>query len=121
MRLIATKRVYDPWSEDDGFRVLVDRLWPRGIAKEKAKIDLWYKDVAPSTVLRQWFHHGPAEWEEFRRRYEEELKNNPEALEKFSESLEGQEKITLIYGAKDREHNQAQILKSYMEKCLGEN
>lgn len=119
MRRITTKRVYDPWSEDDGFRVLIDRLWPRGIAREKAKIDLWRKDVAPSTELRQWFHHGPAEWEEFRRRYEEELKNHPEALEELSRSLEGREKVTLLYAARDREHNQAQILKSCLEKYWG--
>ena len=120
MRQITTKRVYDPWSEDDGFRVLVDRLWPRGVAKEKARIDLWCKDIAPSTELRQWFHHGPAEWEEFRRRYEEELKNNPEALEAFFKSIEKQEKVTLIYAAKDRKHNHALILKLYLEKYSGE-
>lgn len=116
---ITTKRVYDPWSVGDGFRVLVDRLWPRGVAKEKAQIDLWCKDVAPSTELRQWFHRGPAEWEEFRRRYVEELKNNPEALETFFKSIKGQEKATLIYAAKDREHNHALILKSYLEKYSG--
>lgn len=119
MRQITTKRVYDPWSADDGFRVLVDRLWPRGVAKEKARIDLWCKEVTPSTELRQWFHRGPAEWGEFRRRYEEELENNPAALEAFFKSIEGQEKVTLVYAARDQERNHARILKSYLEKYSG--
>src|ERR1700761_9116634 len=77
---VRIKRVYEPRSEQDGKRILVDRLWPRGLSKEKAAVDLWLKDVAPSTELRKWFAHDPARWTEFRRRYEEELKQTPAPL-----------------------------------------
>lgn len=111
---ILLKRAYEPFSAGDGFRILVDRLWPRGIAKNTAHIDLWLKEIAPSTALRQWFGHEPSKWEEFRRRYREELRHNPEAVAQIMEHLRGGA-VTLVYGAKDEEHNQAVVLKEYLE------
>ena len=111
---ITIKRIYDEASDDDGFRVLVDRLWPRGISKERARIDLWVKDVAPSTELRQWFHHDAANWEEFLTRYRKELAQNKTALDELRATLKGKPKVTLLYGAKDEKHNQALILKDIL-------
>ncbi|WP_337170969.1 DUF488 domain-containing protein [Gemmatimonas aurantiaca] len=105
---VALKRAYDPPSPEDGKRVLVDRLWPRGVSKAEAHIDLWLKDVAPSTDLRTWFAHDPAKWGEFERRYRAELAKNP-ALEELRE-LVATHSVTLVYGAKDTEHNQAVVL-----------
>ena len=116
---ILTKRVYEPWSEDDGFRVLVDRLWPRGIAKDKGRIDLWYKEIAPSHELRRWFHHETANWPEFQRRYRLELEAMPETVAAFSALLAGKEKVTLLYGAKDEAHNQAVELRSFLAARKG--
>ena len=112
---IATKRVYEPWSEQDGFRVLVDRLWPRGISKDKGRIDLWFKDIAPSSELRIWFHHEAANWPEFKRRYRLELEAMPETVATFCTLLAGREKVTLLYGAKDEERNQAVLLRSFLQ------
>ncbi len=108
---ILLKRVYDPWSAEDGFRVLVDRLWPRGLAKEAAKVDLWSRDVAPSDGLRKWFHHESPDWPEFRRRYLAELEQTPAAVADLLERLRGRSKVTLLFGAKDAERNQAAVLK----------
>lgn len=105
---VALKRAYDSPSPEDGKRVLVDRLWPRGVSKAEAHIDLWLKDVAPSTDLRKWFAHDPAKWVEFERRYRAELAKNP-ALEELRE-LVATHSVTLVYGAKDTEHNQAVVL-----------
>lgn len=110
---ILIKRIYESPAKSDGFRVLVDRLWPRGISKEKAKLDLWLPDLGPSTTLRQWFNHDPARWEEFRRRYYAELNTKQELVTE----LKGQAKrgtVTLLYSAKDEEHNQAVALRSYL-------
>jgi len=111
---ILTKRVYEPWSEEDGFRVLVDRLWPRGMAKDKARIDLWYKDIAPSHELRRWFHHEVSDWPEFQRRYRLELEAMPETVDAFCALLAGWEKVTLLYGAKNEIQNHAAVLRSFL-------
>jgi len=106
---VQLKRAYDPPSPRDGTRILVDRQWPRGISKAKARIDLWLKDVAPSTNLRQWFGHDPARWSEFRRRYRAELKRQPEALVRLR-TLARQGRVTLVFGARDARRNQAVVL-----------
>ena len=112
--IILLKRVYDPSEPSDGFRILVDRLWPRGISKNSAHIDLWLKNIAPSTSLRKWFDHDPLKWIEFRERYFLELQNNPEAVNQLTE-LVHHDVVTFIYGAKDREYNHAIVLKEYLE------
>jgi uncharacterized protein YeaO (DUF488 family) len=110
---VQLKRAYDSPSPRDGMRVLVDRLWPRGMRKAKARIDLWLKDVAPSTALRQWFGHDPARWSEFRRRYRAELKRQPEALAQLRK-LARQRRVTLVFGARDERRNQAVVLKEVL-------
>ena len=106
---IAIKRVYQEPDPADGFRILVDRLWPRGHSKERAKIDLWLKDIAPSTELRKWFNHDPAKWTEFQKRYKQELKSKGDLLDAIKEKLH-QGPVTLLYGAKDEAHNEAVVL-----------
>ena len=106
---IRIKRAYEAPGAEDGERILVDRLWPRGLTKEKAKIDLWLKDLAPSGELRKWFAHDPARWTEFQSRYKAELKSNKEQFSLLrQEAAKGN--VTLIYAAKDQEHNEAVIL-----------
>ncbi len=112
---VHIKRVYEPPAKADGYRVLVDRLWPRGLTKDKARVDLWLKDVAPSNELRKWFHHEAANWTEFRRRYERELRDNPEALQQLRDAVR-EHATTLVYGAKDEEHNQAVVLRDLLAK-----
>ena len=109
------KRVYEKPDKDDGLRILVDRLWPRGLTKEKASIDLWLKDIAPSTGLRKWFSHDPEKWDEFRKRYKEELKKNIEPVSLLNEKLK-QGEVTLVYGARDEEHNEALVLKELFSR-----
>lgn len=112
---IKIKRVYSAPAVDDGKRILVDRLWPRGLTKAKAKVDLWLKDVAPSNDLRKWFAHDPLKWSEFKKKYAEELANCPDALIALQEeSKHGQ--ITLLYGAKDEWHNEAVVLLALLQK-----
>jgi uncharacterized protein YeaO (DUF488 family) len=108
---VALKRAYDEPAASDGTRVLVERLWPRGLSKERAHIDLWLKDVAPSTELRQWFHHDPQKFPEFRRRYETELKSETaqEALTKLRE-IAKQGQLTLVFAAHDAEYSNAVVL-----------
>lgn len=106
---VRTKRVYLEPEDIDGTRILVDRLWPRGLTKEKAKVDLWLKDVAPSTELRKWFAHDAAKWAEFQERYAEELKSKGEPLALLKQKV-AEGPVTLLYGAKDEEHNEAVIL-----------
>ena len=103
------KRVYELPNKHDGRRILVDRLWPRGLTKEKASIDLWLKDIAPSTELRKWFGHNPDRWEEFKERYLDELKGNSEQIQLLKQELD-KGIVTLVYGAKDEEHNQAVVI-----------
>lgn len=116
---IAIKRVYDPWSEQDGLRLLVDRLWPRGISKEAARIDLWLKDMAPSAELRKKFHNNPERWQEFKSRYREELAQAPQALREFARHTQGRERVTFLYAAKDMEHNNARALREILEEGIG--
>lgn len=110
---VMLKRAYEAPVPTDGKRILVDRLWPRGLAKVKARIDLWLKDVAPSTELRQWFGHDPVKWPEFRKRYRAELKTNP-ALEELR-ALSRRGDITLVYAARDPLHNEAVVLKQILD------
>jgi uncharacterized protein YeaO (DUF488 family) len=112
---VRIKRVYAAAAPDDGKRVLVDRLWPRGIRKAGAGVDLWLKEVAPSTELRKWFGHEPARWEEFRQRYAAELAGNP-AFTELSAQLDA-EPLTLLYGAHDETHNQAVVLADCLRKA----
>ena len=109
------KRVYDDPAKPDGWRVLVDRVWPRGLTKREAKIDDWLKEVAPSTRLRKWFGHDPARWVEFKNRYTAELKDHRGPLDQLAHKAKGRT-ITLLFGAKDVEHNNAVALKEYIEK-----
>jgi uncharacterized protein YeaO (DUF488 family) len=111
---IVIKRVYDPPTQDDGYRVLVDRLWPRGLSKAQAKIDLWLKDAAPSAGLRRWFNHDPAKWHEFKRRYFSELKQRAELTSQLKKKAKSN-RVTLLYGAKDTVHNNALALKEYLK------
>lgn len=108
--MLKIKRVYEKPDKNDGFRVLVDRLWPRGVSKEKAKLDLWLNDIGPSDKLRKWFNHEIEKWEEFEEKYKKELKSNPESLKKLQEVIKKEKTVTLLYGAKDTEHNQAVVL-----------
>ena len=112
---IYLKRIYDKPSPKDGFRVLVDRLWPRGVKKEDAKIDLWCKDIAPSNDLRKWFGHNPAKWDEFRHRYFEELDNHRTELFLLSGKI-GKTPLTLLFSAKDKIFNNAAALLEYIKK-----
>ena len=114
MHPIHLRRVYDAPGVDDGFRVLVDRLWPRGLAKEKLACDLWLKEIAPSPGLRRWFGHVPERWQEFRRRYIAELDKQPELVEQLREQAR-KTPLTLLYAARDETHNQAVVLKEYLE------
>lgn len=109
---IRIKRVYEPPETGDGVRVLIDRLWPRGLSHERAQVDHWLKDLAPSSELRTWFGHDPAKFAEFRRRYLAELKDSSEAQEALAQirSLAAKGSITLVYGARDTEHNDAVVL-----------
>lgn len=114
---VYLKRVYEPAAPADGVRVLVDALWPRGVGKAKARLHEWSKDVAPSKELRQWFGHDPARWDEFRRRYRAELADKPETLEHLR-SLARERPVTLLFSARDTEHNNAVVLKEVLEEGL---
>lgn len=107
------KRIYEPAAASDGARVLVDRVWPRGVSKDAAALTLWLKEVAPSAGLRKWFGHDPARWEEFQRRYGAELDANAEAVGVLRNMLRSG-RVTLLYGARDTEHNQAVALKNHL-------
>ena len=110
---IRTKRVYDDASANDGFRVLVDRLWPRGMTKERVGADAWMKELAPSTELRKWFKHEAPKWTEFKRRYFQELDKKQKILDDFRQTIKAGP-VTLLYSAQDTEHNHAIALKEYM-------
>lgn len=112
---VRIKRAYEPADPDDGCRVLVDRLWPRGVSKEAARLDHWLKEVAPSTELRKWFGHDPAKWEEFQRRYQRELDANPEAIDRLVD-WGREDRLTLVYGAADTVHNDAVVLAAYLDR-----
>lgn len=108
------ERIYESTASDDSYRVLVDRLWPRGISKERAALNEWNKEIAPTDELRKWFNHDPEKFPEFSRRYMKELDNNPAAAE-AKNNWNKQSAVTLLYGAKDAEHNQAIVLKKWLE------
>jgi uncharacterized protein YeaO (DUF488 family) len=110
---IKLKRAYDPPAPDDGLRVLVDRLWPRGVSKNSARIDRWLKEIAPSAALRKWFGHDPEKWNKFQTRYFRELRERREAVEELVEHVR-RGTVTLVYGAKDEEHNDAVALKEFL-------
>ena len=112
---ILLKRAYDPPAESDGFRVLVDRVWPRGVGKDALKLDQWLKDIAPSTGLRKWFGHDPEKWEAFRERYFRELDSQNEQVT-FLKQKAGKGNLTLVFAAKDPQHNNAVALKQYLER-----
>lgn len=111
---ISIKRAYEPPAASDGKRILIDRLWPRGLTREEAAIDLWIKNVAPSTALRKWFGHDPAKWAEFQTRYKAELHGNP-AFDELKAAIKGH-KSTLIYSAKDELHNDAVVLQGLLSR-----
>ncbi|NHO34094.1 DUF488 family protein [Acetobacter sp. LMG 1636] len=111
------RRIYDPPMADDGARILVDRLWPRGISKERADLTLWLKAIAPSDELRRWFGHDPERWTEFQARYRLELQNNPESVENLKSFVKNGP-VTLLYGARDTEHNEAVVLCNFLQGGL---
>ncbi len=113
--MLKVKRVYEAPAKEDGFRILVDRLWPRGLTKEKAKVDLWLKQISPSNELRKWYQHDPEKWPEFKRRYYSELKDKKESLDVIlSRAKKGT--VTLLFSSKEEKINNAQALKEYLEK-----
>ncbi|MGH7369249.1 MAG: DUF488 domain-containing protein [Candidatus Rokuibacteriota bacterium] len=112
--MIRLKRVYEPPSRTDGSRILVDRLWPRGLTKERAAVTLWLKDVAPSTELRKWFGHAPARWKQFQARYRKELREKKDALTLLKQTSKAHT-VTLVYAARDEQHNEALVLKRVLE------
>ena len=114
--MIRIKRVYDQVSDSDGFRILVDRLWPRGLSKERAKVDLWLKDVAPSENLRKWFSHETEKWADFKIKYETELKDKQELLHRIMQAEKEKGTVTILYSAKDEEHNNAVVLSAVLRK-----
>lgn len=114
---IRTARVYEPPKQNDGHRILVDRIWPRGVKKDEVQLDGWMKDVAPSTELRRWFGHDPGRWREFRRRYFAELDSRPQAWRELLD-LYRDGVVTLLYAAKDEDHNNAVALQAYLEGKL---
>lgn len=116
--LIRTRRVYEPPSPADGVRVLVDRLWPRGLAKSSARLDCWAKPCAVSHELRRWYQHDPEKWEEFRRRYYAELDANPAGVAELLEHV-GSGPVTLLYGSKEAERNNATALREYLQERVG--
>ena len=115
MGAIALKRAYEAPSRRDGYRILVERLWPRGLSKDKAKIDHWLKGISPSPDLRKWYGHDPKKWPEFQKRYRKELDQNADALEELR-ALCAQGPVTFVYAAKDEARNSARVLKAYLEQ-----
>jgi uncharacterized protein YeaO (DUF488 family) len=116
--MVSIKRVYEPADRHDGFRVLVDRLWPRGLSKTSAVIDLWFKEAAPSTALRKWFDHDPEKWEEFKKRYLTELKAKQSGIKELRDLEKREGHITLLYGARDEKFNQAVVLQQLISGKL---
>lgn len=115
MKPIRTKRIYDKPSKNDGYRILVDRIWPRGVSKEDAQLDDWVKDVAPSEELRKWFDHDPEKFKEFEKKYRVELKEKENEIKELKEKAKDKT-VTLLYGAKDKEHNQAIVLQKVLDE-----
>lgn len=116
MAILTVKRIYAAPAATDGCRVLVDRLWPRGLSKDKAKIDYWFKDLAPSNELRRWYGHDPDKWDEFRRRYRTELDADPAVLEPLHQLMETEKTITLLFGSREEKLNNAAALAEILQK-----
>src|SRR5690554_4582209 len=112
--MIKIKRIYEEPTSDDGYRILVDRLWPRGLTKEKAKIDLWLKEISPSNELRKWYHENFDMWKEFKKKYKAELEENKEAFEKIKQVMKKEKTVTLLYSSKNQETNNAVALKEFL-------
>lgn len=112
--MVKIKRVYEPAAPSDGFRVLVDRLWPRGVSKQKAGVDLWLKEIAPSEALRKWFGHDPGRWGQFQTRYRRELRAREGAVQQLQAALKQHGTITLLYSARDERHNNAVALRAFL-------
>jgi len=113
--MIQIKRVYELSEKKDGYRILIDRLWPRGVSKEKANLDVWLKEIAPSDALRKWFSHDPKKWTEFERKYKEELKDKKQYLDQIKDAEKKSKIVTLLYAAKDTEHNNALVVKEFLK------
>ena len=114
---VRIKRAYEEPAMDDGYRVLVDRMWPRGVRKDQARLDAWFREVGPSNELRKWFGHQESRWAEFKKRYFQELDQNPEGLDELIAKARDQQ-VTLVYAASDREHNNAVALREFLQKRL---
>ncbi|HEX2869338.1 MAG TPA: DUF488 domain-containing protein [Ignavibacteriales bacterium] len=108
--MIKLKRIYEEYEPADGYRILVDRLWPRGIKKESSHVDLWLKELGPSDELRKWFNHDPAKWQEFKKKYHSELSRKSDLLNEIRDAEKENKNVTILYGAKDTEHNQAVVI-----------
>lgn len=113
--MIKIKRIYEEQNKEDGFRILIDRIWPRGLSKDKAKIDLWLREIAPSNELRKWFSHDPKKWDDFKKRYRKELEDREELLHRIKQLEKDKGIITLLYSAKDERHNNAIALADILE------
>ena len=111
---VSLKRVYEAADDTDGYRILVDRLWPRGLSKGDARIDLWPKELAPSHELRQWFNHDPGKWREFLKRYRKELRSKQDLVDDLKQTIREKEMVTLLFAASDQDHNNAVALKSML-------
>ena len=114
--MITAKRIYEPPQSSDGFRILVDRVWPRGVSKERAKIAVWLKEIGPSTELRKWFSHDPKRWPEFRKRYRQELRAKSELTSRIKQLEKEHRVVTLVFSARDEERNQAVVLRDFLAK-----
>lgn len=114
------KRIYREPSQEDGYRVLVDRLWPRGVSRDKAKLDEWLKEIAPSAKLRKWFNHDPEKFDEFSERYKGELNRNKDMVTRLLTAA-GERNVTLLYAARDEVHNHAVVLKEFLDNCVEES
>ncbi len=118
--IIHCKRIYEPPGSDDGLRVLVDRLWPRGVSRERGQVDWWFREIAPSTELRRWFSHDPERWDEFRRRYYRELDDRPQQVMEMLSRARQAGVVTLLYAARDEEHSHALVLRDYLQAHVPE-
>jgi uncharacterized protein YeaO (DUF488 family) len=114
--MLKIKRIYEKPDKTDGFRILVDRLWPRGVTKQQALVNLWLKEIAPSDQLRTWFSHDPAKWGEFQKRYREELREKKEPLDSIRRIEKEKKSVTLVYSARDTEHNNAVVLSNLLKE-----
>ena len=115
---LKLKRIYQPASAQDGYRILVDRLWPRGVTKQRAHVDCWMRDITPTPALRKWFAHDPEKWAEFKRKYLQELRDNRDAVDELIKLVKTHRRMTLLYAAHDEEHTHARVLASHLKRRL---